>query len=80
MKFAASKAALDHVSRAGTSLRAIANWTLVKRRYREPTIEEILFGQIEPDQTVVLDEGLYFIKDGSTIKVRTQKELGLPHA
>lgn len=76
--FAPSPASLAHASARGAVLKAIANWTVKRRRFRSPTEREAkALGLIAQGAEVVHDEGLYFVKDGSILRVFTQIELGL---
>ena len=78
ISFDPSPDALAHVRARGQVLKAIANWTVKRRRFRAPTdTEAMALGLISPGAEVVHDEGLYFVLDVSALRVFTQKELGL---
>lgn len=74
MKFAATQAAID-LKRNVEPLKAIANWTLRRRRYRAPTPEEA--AKVGADVRVVRDEGLIFVNTGAEIHAYTLAELGM---
>lgn len=65
--------------RAGEApLKATANWTVVRNRYRAPTPDEARAIE-NTDAQVVRDDGLLFILDplAKTLTIKTLKQLGL---
>lgn len=78
MKFWASIAAKAHTEARGEPLEAIANWTCIRRRYREPTPQEAALWPCGATAKVVRDEGLLFIRHGDSIAAYTLEELGCP--
>lgn len=78
MKFTASQAAIAR--KAGVEpLKALANWTTVRDRYRKPSRNEackVGIGiRFTHDALVVRDDGLLFVKDGGAVSVFTLNEL-----
>lgn len=75
MNFWASPAAIAITEARGEPIKAIANWTVVRRRFREPRTEEAALWPVGPTAKVVHDEGLLFIRHGGTIAVYAMEEL-----
>lgn len=80
MKFSASQNAIAH--KAGVEpIKAVANWTLRRHRYRAPTNDEIRAAGIgvrfPMGAQVLRDEGLLFVTSGETVSAFTLAELGL---